>query len=81
VTYDRTNLDPLLDVVEHRLAPGGQAWFGDAGRSPAPDFCQRATHRGWQIARFDEHDQPAGPPKLGQFERIVLSKPRSGERE
>ena len=43
VTYDgEENLDPLLDVVQRLLAPDGQAWFGDAGRSPAPDFIERA---------------------------------------
>lgn len=72
VTYDRTNLDALLQVVEDRLAPAGRAWFGDAGRSPAPDFAERARLRGWQVARFNEHDRPAGSHKFGQFERIVL---------
>src|SRR5439155_19478690 len=27
VTYDRTNLHLLLDVLEHMLESGGQAWF------------------------------------------------------
>src|SRR5262245_4295741 len=29
VTYDRTNIDPLLDVLDRLLVQGGEAWFGD----------------------------------------------------
>jgi predicted nicotinamide N-methyase len=80
VTYDQLNLDALLDVVEHRLAAGGQAWFGDTGRSPAPDFVVRALGRGWQVNRYDATDRPAGAHEFGRFERIVLTaQPRSGE--
>jgi predicted nicotinamide N-methyase len=72
VTYDRTNLDALLDVIGERLSPGGQAWLGDAGRSPAPDFVSRAKNRGWQVHCFDQHDEPLFEFRLGQFLRIVL---------
>jgi predicted nicotinamide N-methyase len=72
VTYDRANLDPLLDVLALALAPGGEAWFGDAGRSPAPDFQHRALDRGWSVSLFDEHDCPATVPALGTYQRFVL---------
>lgn len=74
VTYDRTNLDALLAVLSERLASGGQVWFGDAGRSPAPDFVARAKGRGWRVQCFDERDQPAPNCSLGQFLRIVLTR-------
>jgi len=72
VTYDRANIDPLLDTCGAMLAAGGEAWFGDAGRSPAADFVRRAKGRGWTVSRFDEHDRPAPPPALGRYQRIVL---------
>jgi predicted nicotinamide N-methyase len=72
VTYDRTNIDPLLNVLDQRLADGGQAWFGDAGRGPAAEFLDRARHLGWQVSLFDEHDVPAVGSVLGQYQRIVL---------
>jgi predicted nicotinamide N-methyase len=72
VTYDRTNLDPLLNVLDHFLAPAGQAWFGDAGRSPLPDFLKLATDRGWQLSLFDQQDRPSPAPTLGHYRRIVL---------
>jgi ETFB lysine methyltransferase len=74
VTYDRANLDPLLDVTEQMLAPGGQAWFGDAGRSPAADFVRRAIERGWSVSLFDEYDRPSPTSAPGRYQRIVLKK-------
>jgi predicted nicotinamide N-methyase len=73
VTYDRTNLDPLLDVCEKMLAPGGQAWFGDAGRSPAENFVARAKNRGWHVGLYDKHDRPVSTPELGRYQRITLN--------
>src|SRR5262245_42066607 len=72
VTYDRTNLDPLINVLDARLAAGGEAWFGDAGRGPAAEFHNRAIKRGWQVSLFDEHDAPSIETVLGRYQRIVL---------
>jgi ETFB lysine methyltransferase len=72
VTYDRTNLPPLLDVLDRMLAPGGEAWFGDAGRGPAADFLHLATSRGWLVRLLDEADQPVLVPILGRYQKIVL---------
>jgi predicted nicotinamide N-methyase len=72
VTYDRTNIDPLLNVLDARLADGGDAWFGDAGRGPAAEFVERAVNRGWQVSLFDEHDAPLIEPVLGRYQRMAL---------
>jgi predicted nicotinamide N-methyase len=72
VTYDRTNLPPLLNVLDRMLAPGGEAWFGDAGRGPAADFLHLAAGRGWSIRLLDETDQPVLVPILGRYQKIVL---------
>jgi predicted nicotinamide N-methyase len=72
VTYDRANIDPLLDTVDRILVPNGHAWFGDAGRSPADDFRQRASDRGWSVSLFDENDRPTFHPVLGRYQRIEL---------
>src|SRR5262245_23161337 len=74
VTYDRTNIDPLINVLDHMLAPGGEAWFGDAGRGPAADFLMGARDRGWSVSLFTELDQPAIVPVLGRYQRIVLKR-------
>lgn len=72
VTYDRANIDPLLDVLDSLLARTGQAWFGDAGRGPAADFLRRSQDRGWSVSLLDESDKPAIEPTLGCYQRIVL---------
>ena len=72
VTYDRTNLGPLLDTIERMLAPRGEAWLGDAGRGPAAEFLTLAADRGFAVSLFDEHDRPAIVPALGRCQRIVL---------
>jgi predicted nicotinamide N-methyase len=72
VTYDRANLDPLLDVLDAKLSPRGQAWFGDAGRGPAADFLHLATKRRWSVSLYDEVDRPAREVSLGRYCRMVL---------
>jgi predicted nicotinamide N-methyase len=76
VTYDRTLLAPLLLTVERMLAPGGEAWFGDAGRGPVAEFMSRATDGGWSVSLYDEDDRPASVPALGRCQRMVLRRPR-----
>jgi predicted nicotinamide N-methyase len=75
VTYDRTHILPLLDLLDRMLTPGGEAWFGDAGRGPAEEFVSTARNRGWTVKLFNDHDQPASTIKLGEFRRIVLQHP------
>jgi predicted nicotinamide N-methyase len=75
VTYDRAILPSLLDTVERMLAPGGEAWFGDAGRGPAADYLKLAADRGFAVSLWDEHDRPAIVPALGRCQRIVLRRP------
>jgi predicted nicotinamide N-methyase len=74
VTYDRANVDPLLDVLDRMLARGGVAWIADGGRSPAEDFFCRAIDRGWSVALFDEQHRPASSPVIGRCQRLVLSR-------
>lgn len=73
VTYNPTNLPPLLNLLDRMLARGGEAWFGDAGRSPAADFCDAARRRGCTVSLFNEQDdQPLRDLVLGQYRRVVI---------
>jgi SAM-dependent methyltransferase len=78
VTYDRTNVEPLLTTLAAMLAPGGEAWLGDAGRGPVADFIAAAVARGWSVGLFDEHGHPATVPALGHCQLIVLRRAESG---
>jgi predicted nicotinamide N-methyase len=78
VLYDRQNLEPLLVLLDRMLAPAGQAWFGDAGRSPAAEFLQLASARGWSVALYDQADRAVLTPALGGYQRIVLRRLKAG---
>lgn len=79
VTYDRTHIDLLLNVLDRMLAPGGVAWFGDSGRGPAEEFVERARSRGWTVQLTGLQDVPRAAAVLGQFQLIELR--RCGEDE
>jgi predicted nicotinamide N-methyase len=72
VTYDRTHIDLLVNVLDRMLAPDGVAWFGDSGRGPAEEFIERAKSRGWSVLLLDRDDQPRESAVLGQFQLIEL---------
>jgi predicted nicotinamide N-methyase len=72
VTYDRSHIALLLNVLDRMLAPGGMAWFGDSGRGPAEEFIDRAKSRGWCLALTGIDNQPLAAAKLGQFQLMEL---------
>jgi ETFB lysine methyltransferase len=72
VLYERAKNPVLVALLEKILAPGGIAWFGDAGRSASADFLQLATDRGFSVKLFDEHNRPVGVPAVGHYQRFVV---------
>jgi predicted nicotinamide N-methyase len=50
VLYEERDIEPVLDMLERILAPGGLVWLAEPGRRPSGMALQRATERGWQIA-------------------------------
>jgi predicted nicotinamide N-methyase len=74
VTYDRTHIDLLLNVLDRMLANGGVAWFGDSGRGPAEEFINRARSRGWRINLTGLDDKPLQAAVLGEFQLIELQR-------
>lgn len=57
VIYERRNHEPILDLLNKMLAPGGTCWIGDPGRSQAPRFLEAAAARGWDITLLDNEGQ------------------------
>lgn len=49
VLYEQRDIDPVLDLFERILAPGGLVWLADPGRRPAKEALERARNRGWTI--------------------------------
>ena len=59
VAYEAKLQEPLLDVVDRYLAPGGVALFADPGRTRLPGFVRRATARGYRVELEDAEGSPA----------------------
>jgi hypothetical protein len=47
VLYEARDVDPLCELVEHLVAPGGTLWLAEPGRPPARRFVAEMTQDGW----------------------------------
>lgn len=75
VLYYRDCHEALLNTLATMLAPAGECWIGDPGRSAAEEFVALARHAGWRIDLLDEsrHAKPDQP--LAKFRLIKLRRP------
>ncbi len=67
----------LLSTIEMMLAPGGQCWIGDPGRTAAKDFIHVASGQGFSIGFRDATGRRGLFPSAGEFQVIVLTRPAS----
>ena len=49
VIYDRSEHDPIADLLEKLLAEGGTAWLGEPNRDSARAFLDGWALRGWSV--------------------------------
>lgn len=49
VLYEERDIEPVLDVFERVLEPGGLVWLAEPGRRPSRLAVERAPERGWSI--------------------------------
>jgi predicted nicotinamide N-methyase len=75
VLYYRDCHQALLDTVTKMLAPGGECWIGDPGRSAAEEFVALARCAGWRIELLDDAGRPTADQPLARFRLIKLSLP------
>jgi predicted nicotinamide N-methyase len=47
VLYEQRDIEPLLDIVEWLVAPGGLLWLAEPRRQSADRFIEHALERGW----------------------------------
>lgn len=47
VLYERRDVDPLLALIEHVVAPDGELWLAEPGRPPAAHFLESIQKRDW----------------------------------
>jgi len=74
ILYDKGGHGPLLQTLSAMLMRGGRVWIGDAGRSNAPLFVERAQREGWKVRQFDSQLQPLRQPELLQFRLLILER-------
>lgn len=53
VLYESRDVQPLLDLVEQLVRPGGMLWLAQPGRPVASRFVQFACERGWSESTPD----------------------------
>lgn len=49
VLYERRDIQPLLDLFDRIVAPGGVLWLAEPGRPPASIFLETASRQGWSF--------------------------------
>ena len=68
VLYERRDIEPMLDLIDRLVEPGGIVLLAEPGRNPARDFLERAHKRGWESA----HSSFPGPWPDPKDEGIVV---------
>jgi predicted nicotinamide N-methyase len=74
VLYETRNHQPILELLDQMLAPGGSAWFGDAGRQHAEAFVNRVPRSKYALCLRDELGQELSQPRVGKFQLITLKR-------
>lgn len=73
--YEQRNFEPILDLLEIMLEPGGICWLADGGRSVAHQFWYLARERGYAVTMRDhegiEINQPGFRYQLFELRRPV----------
>jgi len=75
ILYDPAGHEPLLQTLSTMLSQNGQVWIGDAGRTNAPAFMEKAIRAGWQVELRDAKGQPVQNPPHLQFRLMMMTGP------
>lgn len=60
--YEQRNLQPILDLLEVMLEPGGICWLADGGRNVAHQFWYLARERGYAVTMRDAAGREINTP-------------------
>ena len=63
VLYESRDVEPLLELVERLVAPGGLLWLAEPGRAVARRFVAAILERGWTSEEQAEHSGPWPDPR------------------
>ena len=80
VLYEERDIEPVLEVLERILAPGGIVLLAEPGRRPSGMALQRATERGWQITSSMWEGEWPDPKDAGVIVRVHQMRRESSEK-
>jgi predicted nicotinamide N-methyase len=56
--YEERNLQPILDLLNQMLLPGGECWLADGGRRHTGRFLSLVRELGYEVSAFDADGHP-----------------------
>jgi predicted nicotinamide N-methyase len=62
VLYEARDVEPLLTLVPRLVAPGGELWLAEPGRTPAARFLEAIAANGW-LGKREERRGPWPDPE------------------
>lgn len=67
--YEERNLEPILNLLDVMLSPGGECWLADGGRRHVHRFLSLSRERGYEIRVFNAEgtELPAPSDQLQVF--------------
>lgn len=71
--YQSSAFEPLLQLLDQMLAPGGVCWLGDGGRSAAQKFPDLARRHGYSVTVMTAQHLPL-PPNSSDFRLLILQR-------
>jgi predicted nicotinamide N-methyase len=75
VLYEQEDIMPLVRLVERILAPDGELWLAEPGRTPAERFVTALGRRGW-VSASEECDSPWADPQDGTRDVVTVHRLR-----
>jgi ETFB lysine methyltransferase len=81
VLYEARNVEPLADMLDRAVAPGGSAIIADPGRVYFPPFLKRLASRGWTVEELPPRSEPspAGNGRMLNVRLVRLRPPPPGD--
>lgn len=74
VIYEKANHEPILNVLDHMLAPDGECWLADPGRHQADAFLELAKSRSYHLERRQVVREPFPTRPAGMTDIWIVTK-------
>ncbi len=72
VLYSVALHEPLIELLDRMLAPGGVCWIGDPGRATAREFLHRLPDERYSLSLRNSSNEPCLIPSINEFQLLVV---------